>query len=322
MPKKDLFKPYDLIFAKIKGYPHWPARVESFEFEDGKPPKKYPVLFYGTQETAFLKPDDIFPYHEHLEKYGFPHKNKGFNEGLWLIEHNPNYSPNIKLPDEETILNTIPGSKLKPATPAVKKPVSALLDDSGSENSHDLMVKAKKRKRRESDIGDIPSKKAKDTPKATKKRGRPKSEIETSTPVTNGTAAGGKMTRMKTDLSSGVLSESEMKTFSLAHEKEETQLGLIEEGKKSLDASKAKTLDIEAQLLDLDQKIREALSVTNPRKNDAKMYLEKMSKLVISGLMIKKNPHVVDAIKKCRRYKYDDEVRTKADIIYNKFKLF
>lgn len=55
---------------------------------------------------------------------------------------------------------------------------------------------------------------------------------------------------------------------------------------------------MEAQLLDLDQKIREALSVTNPRKDDAKTYLEKMSKLVISGLMLKKNPHVVDAIKK------------------------
>lgn len=59
-----------------------------------------------------------------------------------------------------------------------------------------------------------------------------------------------------------------------------------------------RTLDMEAQLLELDQKIREALSVTNPRKEDAKNYLERMSKLVISGLMLKKNPHVVDAIKK------------------------
>lgn len=57
---------------------------------------------------------------------------------------------------------------------------------------------------------------------------------------------------------------------------------------------------MEAQLLELDQKIREALSVTNPRKEDAKNYLERMSKLVISGLMLKKNPHVVDAIKKVR----------------------
>ena len=48
----------------------------------------------------------------------------------------------------------------------------------------------------------------------------------------------------------------------------------------------------------MDQKIREALNVHNPRTEDAKQYLENMAKLSISGLMLKKNPHVVDAIKK------------------------
>ncbi|KAG7252875.1 hypothetical protein CRUP_031175, partial [Coryphaenoides rupestris] len=46
------YKPGDLIFAKMKGYPHWPAR-----------PNK--------------------------EKYAKPNKRKGFNEGLWEIENNP-----------------------------------------------------------------------------------------------------------------------------------------------------------------------------------------------------------------------------------------
>lgn len=50
----------DLVLAKVKGFPYWPAKISrSEDWEKPPDPKKYFVQFYGTEEIAFVAPADI-----------------------------------------------------------------------------------------------------------------------------------------------------------------------------------------------------------------------------------------------------------------------
>ncbi|KAI3467875.1 hypothetical protein Pfo_024538 [Paulownia fortunei] len=50
----------DLVLAKVKGFPAWPAKISRPEDWERTPdPKKYFVQFFGTSEIAFVAPADI-----------------------------------------------------------------------------------------------------------------------------------------------------------------------------------------------------------------------------------------------------------------------
>lgn len=79
---KKSFKIGDLVFAKVKGYPPWPAKITKIE------KSKYNVYFYGTGETANIKLEDLFAYSETKAKYATDKimKRKGFKEAIDQIE--------------------------------------------------------------------------------------------------------------------------------------------------------------------------------------------------------------------------------------------
>lgn len=78
--------PGDLVFAKVKGYPAWPARITQ-QINSAK----FRVFFYGTFERADIKKTEIWPFNqENKDKFGPPNlKRKGYAEGLHQIENEP-----------------------------------------------------------------------------------------------------------------------------------------------------------------------------------------------------------------------------------------
>ncbi|XGW23561.1 hypothetical protein V3C99_005634 [Haemonchus contortus] len=76
-------KPGDLVWAKMKGFPPWPAKV--LEKDKDTPLSRIPVLFFGTGEKAFMKASDLCDYYENKAQYEVPRKHKGFNEGVHEI---------------------------------------------------------------------------------------------------------------------------------------------------------------------------------------------------------------------------------------------
>ncbi|XP_014614622.1 PREDICTED: PC4 and SFRS1-interacting protein isoform X2 [Polistes canadensis] len=76
----------DKVFAKVRGYPPWPAKVEKVSDPNSKN-AKYSVYFYGTGETAVCKVEELFTYTENKAKFGNKAlRRKFFHEGLQQLE--------------------------------------------------------------------------------------------------------------------------------------------------------------------------------------------------------------------------------------------
>ncbi|KAI6179550.1 PWWP domain-containing protein [Aphelenchoides besseyi] len=81
------FKIGDLVWAKMRGFPHWPAQIAKTPTTSNP---KYSVIFFGTQESGFVKSSDIADYYTHLDVYGTPRQLNGFQTALEEIREAAN----------------------------------------------------------------------------------------------------------------------------------------------------------------------------------------------------------------------------------------
>lgn len=66
---KNKFRVGDRVFAKLRGYPYWPAVIDTIELKNKI--CKYNVIFYGTNEAGLsIKEIDICSFLENKNNYG------------------------------------------------------------------------------------------------------------------------------------------------------------------------------------------------------------------------------------------------------------
>ncbi|KAJ1526064.1 hypothetical protein ONE63_009230 [Megalurothrips usitatus] len=58
------FEVGDLVFAKLKGYPPWPSKINQIEsiISGGKEKVRYNVFFYGTHQSSILRSSSLYHY--------------------------------------------------------------------------------------------------------------------------------------------------------------------------------------------------------------------------------------------------------------------
>ncbi|XP_014238569.1 PC4 and SFRS1-interacting protein isoform X1 [Trichogramma pretiosum] len=166
LPKR--FSVGERVFAKVRGYPPWPAKIENVTDPNSKQ-AKYHVHFYGTKEIGTCKIEDLFQYEENKEKFTKAVRRKFFQEGLQEIEEdirrNP-YPPSATR-DSEAAEN-VPDNASE-ANDSTAYNDSSMGMDADHENDNLIIDEGDKKKslKRKSQVLNTP-----DAPDLKKKRGR------------------------------------------------------------------------------------------------------------------------------------------------------
>jgi len=319
------FKYGDRVFAKVRGYPPWPARVDGTTEVQGK--TRFHVFFYGTYEVAQVKSEDLFLYKDNKEKFGKPQKRKGFKEGLWEIENRPGIGltddPNViptEMPslvetENEVVKEDVKDSGKTP--PKTKRKAEKIQDDLNEIN--ELMLSKRKCKVKaddedkdedmdescgsinhqqpepdeDEDIEKTPVEPSNEKPPKILRKAQVDWECKTSRSV-----AKVKENVNQSPLPENVKAQIDNKVKLATQSRQEKSKRLLAEKKKT----KLRWLKTEGRLVELDYRIKESLSVNRPNCQAAIVALDELSTLTIAPLMLKKHPYIVETILKLKRY--------------------
>lgn len=401
---KPKFSSGDKVFAKVRGYPPWPARVEGLA--DETPNKmRYHIYFYGTGETAVVKGEDICSFVENKTRLGKPKKHKNFTEALIQIEAELSPEEQQTLAGleqsfkEQTSLNDTSGDDAKrlsttgksktslSPTPKVNKPKekkrkvdsdsgteedqkkrASVVNNSDSEHKNAEVMSRSGRKikpKRFADFEDDGTEEHSPVHQPIK----PISKVAPVKKIDKDDTGDDKYViayvnneKVKIPLGYNQPQFSSEQRLNEWKFKERSYANAL---KKRLESGEALPFDIDAHmfkwtkenaeqpvihdnlmrteiiktetlLLELDLQIRSALNIKNADTKKCLTYLDQLSQLKLTALMLKKHPDVVHTIKKVRRYvgnvpralteeeeqefhKDAEEIRNKAEHVYSKF---
>jgi len=335
-----VFQTNDRIFAKVKGYPAWPACVTGPTDAKGT---RYKVYFYGTYETAVVKREEMWNFNEKTkEKFG-KQKRKGFAEAIDEIENRPEVgylteevlpavnealeggtSGDTILEPEDPVLDasaveepkeTITTKAEEPvaAPEAAPSPIPGPAPAPPAKSAVTQPVK-KAAKRKAPEAGDdspAPAPVAKQaklntsTPVSTK---QPKTKVktETSTPVAKPIKAVATSTPTVTPLPSTPTTPA----ASATNEEKTSRSGRVIKPKKFEDEKESENqknavvrwMKMEKRIVDLDIAIRSALHHEEPDMARSLILISELHSLAIQPLMLKKLPNIVMTLRKVRKY--------------------
>ncbi|XP_014478661.1 PREDICTED: PC4 and SFRS1-interacting protein isoform X2 [Dinoponera quadriceps] len=163
----------DKVFAKVRGYPPWPAKVEKVSDANSKN-AKYSVYFYGTGETAVCKVEELYTYSEHKAKFCKPSRRKFFLEGIQQLEQELKNDRS----KSTTNISNIKDDTLPKNTDTAELPTVSATDsdmDTGSLIIDEGDKKKPLKRKPLTSASNTP-----DAPEVKKKRGRGKASIDTS----------------------------------------------------------------------------------------------------------------------------------------------